>query len=108
MKKNALISFVCCVVIAILAANTAQSQAPRPPRINTTSGAASLEPNSKSSGLIYWNRTGQEIDGFGASGAFRQARNLMNFPEPQRSEVLDILFSPTKGAGLSIVRNIVG
>jgi glucuronoarabinoxylan endo-1,4-beta-xylanase len=35
------------------------------------------------------------------------AKNLMDFPEPQRSEVLDILFSKTNGAGLSIVRNIV-
>ena len=36
------------------------------------------------------------------------AKNLMDFPEPQRSEILDILFSQSKGAGLSIVRNIVG
>jgi glucuronoarabinoxylan endo-1,4-beta-xylanase len=36
------------------------------------------------------------------------AGDLMDFPEPQRTEILDILFSQTKGAGLSIVRNFVG
>lgn len=50
----------------------------------------------------------QEIDGFGLSGAFRQADNLMAFPEPQRTEILDLLFSQTDGAGFSIVRNLVG
>jgi glucuronoarabinoxylan endo-1,4-beta-xylanase len=108
MRKRSLITFVLCAVIAVLTVNTALSQAGRPPRINATYGAASLDPNSKSTGTVFWSRTAQEIDGFGGSGAFRMARNLMNFPEPQRSEVLDILFSPTKGAGLTIVRNIVG
>jgi len=50
----------------------------------------------------------QEIDGFGACGAFHQAGHLMNFKEPERSEVLDLLFSRENGAGLSILRNIVG
>ncbi len=50
----------------------------------------------------------QEIEGFGGSGAFRQAENLRSLPEPQRTEVLDLLFSPTKGAGLTIIRNKIG
>lgn len=62
----------------------------------------------KSTGTVDWSRTAQEIDGFGASAAFHMAENLMNFPEPQRSQILDALFSQTKGAGLSIVRNFVG
>lgn len=108
MRKKALLTCVACAVLAVFTANTALSQTGRPPRINATTGAASLDPDSKSTGTVYWNLTAQEIDGFGASGAFKMARNLMNFPEPQRSEVLDILFSPAKGAGLTIVRNIVG
>jgi len=57
---------------------------------------------------VKMNEVRQEIQGFGASGAFRQAAKIMYFPEPQRSEVMDTLFSPTKGAGLSIIRNIIG
>jgi len=62
----------------------------------------------KSAGSIYWNRTAQTIDGFGASAAFHMAQNLRNFPGDSRTQMLDLLFSPTTGAGLSMVRNIVG
>jgi len=57
---------------------------------------------------VAWTVAKQRIEGFGGSGAFRQADNLMGFPEPQRTEVLDLLFSTTKGAGLTIVRNCIG
>lgn len=57
---------------------------------------------------VKWKTEKQEIDGFGGSGAYLQALNLMSFPEPQRTEVLDLLFSTTKGAGISIIRNIIG
>ncbi|WP_138418602.1 glycoside hydrolase [Aquibacillus sediminis] len=60
------------------------------------------------SSTVYWNDVRQEIDGFGASGAFQQAQNLMEFPEEKREEILDLLFSTTDGAGFSIVRNKVG
>jgi len=63
---------------------------------------------AKSAATVDWSRTAQEIDGFGASAAFHMAGNLMGFPEPQRTQVLDALFSQTSGAGLSIVRNFVG
>jgi len=53
---------------------------------------------------IDWNKTYQEIDGFGASFA-KQAHLLMRCAEPGRTQILDLLFSPTSGAGLSIVRN---
>jgi glucuronoarabinoxylan endo-1,4-beta-xylanase len=50
----------------------------------------------------------QEIDGFGVCGAFRQADNLYGYPEEVRESVLDLLFSKEKGAGFSILRNIIG
>lgn len=50
----------------------------------------------------------QQIDGFGFSAAFHEARNLQNFPEKERTALLDLLFSPTGGMGFSILRNIVG
>ncbi len=57
---------------------------------------------------ITWDTVRQEIDGFGASGAFRQADDLKSFPETERNKILDLLFSQTTGIGLSIVRNMVG
>jgi glucuronoarabinoxylan endo-1,4-beta-xylanase len=64
--------------------------------------------SARSTGSVDWSRSAQQIDGFGASAAFHMAQNLRNFPEPQRTQVLDLLFSRIKGAGLSIVRNYVG
>lgn len=61
-----------------------------------------------SGNTIAWDRLEQTMDGFGVSAAFHQAYILQKFPQPQRSEILDLLFSTTKGAGLSIVRNVVG
>ena len=57
---------------------------------------------------INWDQVRQEIDGFGASAAFRQADDLKAFPVAERTKILDLLFSQTSGIGLSIVRNMVG
>lgn len=55
--------------------------------------------------------THQVIDGFGGSGAFRVASTMHGStglsPAKQR-ELLDVLFDPTRGAGLSILRNEIG
>ncbi|KAF2016957.1 glycoside hydrolase family 30 protein [Aaosphaeria arxii CBS 175.79] len=50
----------------------------------------------------------QTIDGFGFSGAFQRANLIVNLKEPKQSEVLNLLFNTTTGAGFSIVRNGIG
>ncbi|PQE09284.1 glycoside hydrolase family 30 protein [Rutstroemia sp. NJR-2017a BVV2] len=52
--------------------------------------------------------THQTMDGFGFSEAFGRAANLYNLPSAQRSHALDLLFSPTVGAGFTILRNRIG
>ena len=54
--------------------------------------------------VIDGNEKYQEIDGFGASFA-KQAHLLLRCAEPDRTQILDLLFSRTGGAGLSISRN---
>jgi len=108
MRKKKILTLVGCVIVTSLLVNTVDSQTARPTPVSTLTGAASMDRNAKSTGTVDWSRTAQEIDGFGASGAFHMAGDLMDFPEPQRTEILDILFSQSKGAGLSIVRNFVG
>lgn len=56
---------------------------------------------------VQWNALQQPIAGFGASGAFGQAANLMFMPPQTQSKILSLLFSTTDGAGLSIVRNLI-
>jgi glucuronoarabinoxylan endo-1,4-beta-xylanase len=100
MRKKKILTLVVCVIVTSVLVNNVHSQTSRPTPVSTLTGAASMDPNAKSTGTVDWSRTAQEIDGFGASGAFHMAGDLMDFP--------DILFSQSKGAGLSIVRNFVG
>ncbi|KAI0337394.1 glycoside hydrolase [Trametopsis cervina] len=52
--------------------------------------------------------THQTMDGFGFSQAFGRANDLYNLPATARTNALDLLFSPTKGAGMTILRNRIG
>ena len=47
----------------------------------------------------------QRIAGFGVSEGFGQAKTLMSAPAPVRQQVLSLLYSPARGAGLTILRN---
>jgi O-glycosyl hydrolase len=47
----------------------------------------------------------QRIAGFGLSEGFGQAKTLMNAPASVQQQVLSLLYSPTRGAGLTILRN---
>ncbi|KAF2840089.1 glycoside hydrolase family 30 protein [Patellaria atrata CBS 101060] len=54
------------------------------------------------------SRKFQTMDGFGFSGAFQRANLILNLAEPKRTEVLDLLFNTTNGAGFTILRNGIG
>ena len=47
----------------------------------------------------------QHIAGFGVSEGFGQAKTVMNAPASVREQVLSLLYSPTQGAALTILRN---
>ena len=47
----------------------------------------------------------QRIAGFGVSEGFGQAKALMRAPVSVQKQVLSLLYSPTRGAGLTILRN---
>src|SRR4029077_14665005 len=50
--------------------------------------------------------TFQTIDGFGAAEAFGPAQSLESLPAGPQKQILDLLYSPTTGAGLTILRNL--
>ncbi len=58
--------------------------------------------------VIKWDKHRQYVDGFGGSGAFQKPSYIMQLPEPEKTKILDMIFSQEKGIGLSIVRNLVG
>jgi O-glycosyl hydrolase len=52
--------------------------------------------------------TYQRIAGFGASEAFGQAEQIMDAPAATQQQALNLLYSRTSGAGLTILRNEIG
>lgn len=54
------------------------------------------------------NDKGRVFEGIGAVSAGASSRNLVDYPEKQRSEVLDFLFKPKFGAGLQHLKVEIG
>ncbi|KAK1834016.1 glycoside hydrolase superfamily [Podospora conica] len=72
-------------------------------------GLAPLLASSQSTPLtILPSQTHQTIDGFGISQAFQRAVTIRALPAPEARRALDLLFHPTAGAALSILRNGIG
>jgi hypothetical protein len=46
----------------------------------------------------------QVYDGHGALSAGASSRLLYDYPEPQRSDILDLLFKPNFGANLHLLK----
>jgi len=51
---------------------------------------------------------GRTFEGLGAASAGASSRLLIDYPEPQRSEILDYLFKPGYGAGLQHLKVEIG
>ncbi|MCL2661637.1 MAG: hypothetical protein FWD64_14115, partial [Acidobacteriaceae bacterium] len=54
------------------------------------------------------NASGRIFDGLGAVSAGASSRLLIDYPEPQRSQILDYLFKPGYGASLQRLKVEVG
>lgn len=52
--------------------------------------------------------TGRVFDGLGAASAGASSRLLIDYPEPQRSQILDYLFKPGYGAALQHLKVEIG
>ncbi|WP_298327813.1 discoidin domain-containing protein [Haloactinopolyspora sp.] len=51
---------------------------------------------------------GREFDGLGAVSAGASSRLLYDYPEPERSQILDYLFTPGYGASLQLLKVEIG
>jgi hypothetical protein len=58
--------------------------------------------------LIDGNSTGRTFDGIGAVSAGASTRLLFDYPDPQRSQILDYLFKPGYGAALQHLKVEIG
>src|SRR5688572_19971227 len=65
--------------------------------------------NAATSITINGNGAGRTFDGVGAvSGGGGNSRLLIDYPEPQRSQILDYLFRPNYGASLQLLKVEIG
>src|SRR5512143_444334 len=53
-------------------------------------------------------RTGRTFEGIGALSAGASSRFLIEYPEPYRSQILDLLFKPGYGAGFQHLKVEIG
>lgn len=63
-------------------------------------GAATIEINGEGAGRVF--------DGLGALSAGASSRLLIDYPEPERSQILDYLFKPNYGASLQHLKVEIG
>ena len=65
--------------------------------------------NSEQTSIVLdGNSKGRVFDGLGAASAGASSRLLIDYPEPQRSQILDYLFKPGYGASLQHLKVEIG
>jgi O-glycosyl hydrolase len=70
--------------------------------------AAVSAKSQKASAVLDGNSPGRVFDGIGAVSAGASSRLLIDYPEPQRSQILDYLFKPGYGAALQHLKVELG
>jgi galactosylceramidase len=70
--------------------------------------ATSLAQHSAASIDLAFNEVGLAFDGHGGLSAGGTTRLLLDYPEPQRSEILDYLFLPSFGASVAVLKLEIG
>jgi O-glycosyl hydrolase len=69
----------------------------------------SLSANAQQTQIVLdANASGRVFDGLGAASAGASSRLLIDYPEPQRSQILDYLFKPGYGAALQHLKVEIG
>src|SRR5208282_1194829 len=70
---------------------------------------ASVAVNGQQASIVLdGNSKGRVFDGLGAASAGASSRLLIDYPEPQRSQILDYLFKPGYGAALQHLKVEIG
>ncbi|MFJ2582877.1 hypothetical protein [Kitasatospora aureofaciens] len=97
-------------LLAALALGLATAFTATPAPAAPTAVAAGATATAASQSIaIDGSSTGRTFDGLGAiSGGGATSRLLVDYPEPQRSQVLDYLFKPGYGAGLQMLKVEIG
>jgi hypothetical protein len=70
--------------------------------------ATNLAPAQQTRIVLDGNSGGRIFDGLGAASAGASSRLLIDYPEPQRSQILDYLFKPGYGAALQHLKVEIG
>ena len=100
-RKTRRVPLAAATGLAAVVATTVLVATP-PASARTTAGRAVPAP---ATAVVNGAARYQTIAGFGASEAFGQAETVMNAPPAVQRQALDLLYSRTSGAGLTILRN---
>jgi len=100
-RKTRRVPLAAATGLAAVVATTVLVATP-PASARTTAGPAVPAP---AAAVVNGAARYQTIAGFGASEAFGQAETVMNAPPAVQRQALDLLYSRSSGAGLTILRN---
>ena len=101
----------CALLFAMLSACFDAPTAAPPPDDDPVAvePTAAIQPAVATTVTVDGNATGRVFDGVGAiSGGGGNSRLLFDYPEPQRTQILDYLFKPGVGAAMQILKVEVG
>ena len=70
--------------------------------------SAAIANGQQTNVILDGNSKGRVFDGLGAASAGASSRLLIDYPEPQRSQILDYLFKPGYGAALQHLKVEIG
>lgn len=76
--------------------------------MGAASSASAADGNKQLTVVLNGESNGRIYDGLGAASAGASSRLLIDYPEPQRSEILDYLFKPGYGAALQHLKVEIG
>ncbi|HEY6737511.1 MAG TPA: discoidin domain-containing protein, partial [Actinopolymorphaceae bacterium] len=87
-------------VATVLATVTGTDAAPASPLHTASGSVTTITLDGRDSGRVF--------DGVGGVSAGGSSRLLVDYPEPERSQILDYLFEPNYGAALDILKVEIG
>jgi O-glycosyl hydrolase len=102
-RSNAVKTPLTLALTALMIASTA-TMASASPRVRQAERASSQSTTGLTAQVGVGPGADQVINGFGFADAFGQVGNLQAMPADVQSAVVNLLFNPTTGAGLDIVR----
>ncbi len=105
LRNSGRLAAWCAAATIVLPAAGCGGGSPAVKRTGSSPTATATRASGRATVTIDATQRYQRVAGFGVSEGFGQAKALLNAPAPVQQQVVSLLYSPARGAGLTILRN---